>query len=64
MADSARGNELFHNLASTDFLKFVFGKAYAQQLNEAIQATGKFCAVTCEIKAIEVCLSQYLSSHN
>jgi hypothetical protein len=51
----AAPNELFHNVGSLDFLGFDFGgKAYKTQLEEAVQSTGKFCAVTVEIRTIKV----------
>jgi hypothetical protein len=50
-----RPNELFHNIGSVDFLGFSFsGKGYDAQLKEAVAATGKFCAVTCEIRSFAV----------
>lgn len=50
-----RPNELFHNIGSVDFLGFSFnGKSYDSQLKEAIQSTGRFCAVTAEIRSFAV----------
>lgn len=58
-----RPNELFHNIASVDFLGFSFnGKGYDAQLKEAVQSTGKFCAVTCEIRSFEVRVPEIASA--
>ena len=65
-SESAQPNELFHNIASVDFLGFSFnGKSYESQLKEAVASTGKFCAVTVEIRTFAVrhlfgALHQYL----
>lgn len=45
--------DLFPSVGSSNFLEFEFGgKSYSQQLQEAVQTTGKFSAVTVEIRQL------------
>jgi len=47
--------DLFPAVGSTNFLGFEFGgKSYSTQLQEAVQTTGKFSAVTVEIRQLNV----------
>lgn len=70
MATSANGTaqegsskgDLFPSVGSSNFLEFEFGgKSYTQQLQEAIQQTGKFSAVTVEIKQLNVRILPHVS---
>ena len=47
--------DLFPSVGSSNFHEFEFGgKSYSQQLQEAVQTTGKFSAVTVEIRQLNV----------
>jgi hypothetical protein len=49
------GTELFTDIGSTDFLGFSFNnKDYQKQIADAVAKTGRFCAVTCTIRVIQV----------
>jgi hypothetical protein len=51
----ANKGDLFPTVGSSNFLGFEFGgKSYTQQLQEAVAATGKFSAVTVEIRELNV----------
>jgi len=50
---TAAQGDLFPSVGSSNFLGFEFGgKSYSQQLQEAVQSTGKFSAVTVEIRQL------------
>lgn len=52
---AAAQGDLFPSVGSSNFLEFEFGgKSYSQQLQEAVQTTGKFSAVTVEIRQLNV----------
>lgn len=52
---AATKGDLFPCVGSSNFLDFAFGgKSYTQQLQEAVQSTGKFSAVTVEIRELNV----------
>lgn len=49
------GGDLFPAVGSSNFLNFEFGgRSYTQQLQEAVSTTGKFSAVTVEIRELNV----------
>ena len=52
---STNKGDLFPTVGSSNFLGFEFGgKSYSQQLQEAVASTGKFSAVTVEIRELNV----------
>lgn len=54
-APATTQGDLFPSVGSSNFLDFAFGgKSYSQQLQEAVQSTGKFSAVTVEIRQLNV----------
>lgn len=59
-ASAASQGDLFPSVGSANFLDFAFGgKSYTQQLQEAVQSTGKFSAVTVEIRQLNVRISPF-----